>query len=870
MALDKVSPGRVTKKKKPKKGLSLMKRGKVEDITSQIPGELKALDIWGLCKLIKLPDKAKPVKLPVQLSGEVASSINRDHFSPLEEVMKSKMWDNPDIKGLAMGIFAEHDITLLDFDEVDAMPAKARKAIMQLSKLSYSEHSQSGNGIHVFFKGKISEIKRSVFKWGKVPLEHYTDKRFVFVTGNVTEWSGQLSEIDTDSIVDILGPIPEEATRPRLSLVENSEVLSQEPTIETEEVLQSLRDKATDNPRHGSGAHAALVYLLEGYDEAMDLEAFGFSDDSGNKRSECDLACCKELVRVGAVFSQVNELMQEHNPRGDGKWDRGDYRAGTFLRAHEEVSKERKLVAATLDDFEDFEGTHEERKEKVRLATHKLDKKDRTLLFDTVRLYNAALNSGAPQKRINKLYGKCKKIADRINLREVLRLNESYGTVYVGGDLFVGGFKQGLKRLMRWEAFRRGSLNENNAVHLKEAAAGAGNDHGRLKIVPVLSVEEWVAHEECRRFVGNPEFLPSPDLLMSHDNFNDLPRHVPFNLFPGCLYKPEKETAKFNLILEHLLDVWCSDDPEIYNYILDWFARMVQYPHKQGMTSIVLKSDPGAGKNIITDIFTGYYGAHSVEIQDMDSLGGFNARAGEAILLVLNEATFGGSKRTQGVLKNFITGNKVNIEKKYQDSIEVNNCTHICIFSNNDWIVPVDMFDRRLLIMECSEVKSREYFLRLSDQIKRGGDRAFIEFLLKRDVSCFNPVVIPKHGESAEHIEQSRRSLYEFEQWCLEIIEDGAVTMRSGVEIELDKKEPTKISIKDLKDAYYGSEHYKQSRSKSNGCRDMPHRMSRLYGVAVKELRAVPCRTTQKRGRGVKIPPLRAIKRNWKWGSFPC
>lgn len=84
-----------------------------------------------------------------------------------------------------------------------------------------------------------------------------------------------------------------------------------------------------------------------------------------------------------------------------------------------------------------------------------------------------------------------------------------------------------------------------------------------------------------------------------------------FNLFTGFAHKFDPEfivdPAAYQLITDHICNIWCSKDQVIYEYIMNWLAHFIQRPNVKSGTAILLKSQfQGAGKNIITDFIGNY------------------------------------------------------------------------------------------------------------------------------------------------------------------------------------------------------------------------------------------------------------------------
>jgi len=227
------------------------------------------------------------------------------------------------------------------------------------------------------------------------------------------------------------------------------------------------------------------------------------------------------------------------------------------------------------------------------------------------------------------------------------------------------------------------------------------------------------------------------------------------NLWKGLSIEPKEGDCQ--LILNHIKHIWCKNHKPTYEYVLNWFARMLQKPHLQGETAITLASGQGTGKNIILDIFSRILKNHqTVSTKLSDIVGKYNDHLATSVFVFLNEAIWGGDKTAEGTIKALITDNIITMEKKFMPMVTVKNCTHLVIASNNEWYASLGLDDRRYITLTPSEEKkgNTQYFNKLSNQIKNGGgEEAFLYYLINRDISKFEPRVTP---EASEEIKEER------------------------------------------------------------------------------------------------------------------
>lgn len=249
-----------------------------------------------------------------------------------------------------------------------------------------------------------------------------------------------------------------------------------------------------------------------------------------------------------------------------------------------------------------------------------------------------------------------------------------------------------------------------------------------------------------------------------------------FNLYRGMSITPEE--GECGLILSHIRQIWCQENDAVYEYVLNWLARMFQKPWKPGQSIITLSSDEGTGKGIITDIFAEAFKHHSlIAMHQRDITGQFNYEIGMSIFVCLNEAIWGGKKDEEGILKSLATDKYLTVEKKWVQKFRVKNCTHIIITSNNYWYAPLDKTDRRYLTLtlDNSIIGNHEYFDALIEQIESGGKAAFIHFLMNRDIDGFHPKLIPKVN-TEERAGLKMEGQPSHVKWIVDLVEGGELT----------------------------------------------------------------------------------------------
>jgi hypothetical protein len=228
-----------------------------------------------------------------------------------------------------------------------------------------------------------------------------------------------------------------------------------------------------------------------------------------------------------------------------------------------------------------------------------------------------------------------------------------------------------------------------------------------------------------------------------------------FNLFTGFKHQYdagfEVEYEKIRLICDHIRNVWCKNNTEHYEYIINWFAHIVQFPAKKLGVAVILRSlFQGTGKGLLSEFFGKQILGHrySIVLSDIEQLiGKFNSQLENKLLTICDEIqNYGGAHKSNDKLKSLITQTECTIERKGVDSVSVSDYNNFMFLTNNDWIVKVEASDRRYFILDCdnSLANNKEYFAPLVSSTEDPETaRHFFHYLAHRDLSGWNGRNIP-------------------------------------------------------------------------------------------------------------------------------
>lgn len=295
-----------------------------------------------------------------------------------------------------------------------------------------------------------------------------------------------------------------------------------------------------------------------------------------------------------------------------------------------------------------------------------------------------------------------------------------------------------------------------------------------------------------------------------------------YNPWRGWAVEPS-ENGSCERFKDHLLSNVCGGSRALYNWLFAWFAQMIQEPMKKSGVAVVLRGGQGVGKSIVGEIVGSLFPSNHVQVANQDQVTGkFNALQAQCLLLQSEEAFFAGDKRAAASFKNLITNSKVTIEAKGVDAVQARSCLRLLATSNEDWVVPAAMDDRRFAVFNVGSARrqDRAYFGAMLDELDNGGRERLLWELKNFDWTAegADPFTPPK-TEAA--LEQKIESLPPIEAWWFEKLQEGALAP------EFDGIWPGQVSKAQILDEA-------ETFMKSRGTRYLPTRQA--IGRVLKQL----------------------------------
>lgn len=267
-----------------------------------------------------------------------------------------------------------------------------------------------------------------------------------------------------------------------------------------------------------------------------------------------------------------------------------------------------------------------------------------------------------------------------------------------------------------------------------------------------------------------------------------------YNLYQGFSVAPSP-AGSWDLLKEHMLLNVCGENVDLYDRLFAWFAAIVQDPGRKIEVALAIRGKQGSGKTVVGQIFGRLLGPHWRLVDNPRYVTGqFNAHMAQLLLLQADEGFWAGSKEAEGHLKGLISSDVQFIEPKGIDAIPVSNHMRLLVTSNEDWVVPAAMEERRWIVLDCGDGRMQDaaFFQAMMAEMQDGGYGRLLHDLLEFDLSTVNLRDIP---QTAGLLEQKIRSLAPEVAWWYECLWKGAITGEEWKDV---------IECADVEAAYVG------------------------------------------------------------------
>lgn len=381
-------------------------------------------------------------------------------------------------------------------------------------------------------------------------------------------------------------------------------------------------------------------------------------------------------------------------------------------------------------------------------------------------------------------------IKDRVRIAKDTCAKHKKGEKTTGGPKLAECFEHGLKLAERvYDWFDRPGddlldlLNEKHFVSRIGAGMVVGTESTHEPIsfqsfekfrevyynrtVGKLKLGEWWLQHPGRRTFERVVFAPPPLPSSPQD----------YNLWKGFAVAPDKGSRpeeRCPLFLNHLLRVICDGDKIHYFFLLDVCALTCQYPGRPSGIAVALRGPQGAGKGTFVEQFGSLFGDHFIQIDKAEQLvGEKNAHLSGKVVVFADEAVWGGNKQQVGALRRMVTERTLTVRALYRDAHSQANCVHLFMATNEDWMWPTGLKERRGFILDVPEkIFTKEdpnYFDAIRAEWANGGAEAFLAVCLQRQLKS----LFLKIPATSGLIEQQKLSMDPITSWWLSVLMEG-------------------------------------------------------------------------------------------------
>jgi hypothetical protein len=269
------------------------------------------------------------------------------------------------------------------------------------------------------------------------------------------------------------------------------------------------------------------------------------------------------------------------------------------------------------------------------------------------------------------------------------------------------------------------------------------------------------------KFLKIPEIAQALKKFRTVEFFSDDP--TAYNIFDDWAFPrvdvvDESLFAKF---LDHVLNIICGGNRDLYDTELKKNAWMFQNPNDHVQWATVLMGEEGAGKGRYTDLLCDLWGDNFSlrNITSMEQITGDKSRDLISFkkLIVTNEVqSIEDSRANFDVLKSRITDSEYTLRNLYEKEVRVRNVNNFIFCSNNYDSIRMGLRDRRYFVLEVSDAKAQDvqYFAELLETYTDEMKSHLLTYLLEMNTDGFNPF-IPPQTDLKRELQKDQKPIHE-------------------------------------------------------------------------------------------------------------
>lgn len=229
------------------------------------------------------------------------------------------------------------------------------------------------------------------------------------------------------------------------------------------------------------------------------------------------------------------------------------------------------------------------------------------------------------------------------------------------------------------------------------------------------------------------------------------------NMFAGFPLIPKRNDALVEPVLD-LLASLCSTErnaDEVFVWLLRWLAYPLQHPGAKMQTAVLMFGEKqGTGKSLFFEgVMRPIYGEYGTTAGQHQLESNFTDWKSRKIFVLFEEVLSRDERYSHlGTLKHMITGRDQRINPKgLPERVEANHLNGVFL-SNESQPIPIDLEDRRFLVIEAKAKLAKEFYDQFKALLKAGASAAFYDFLLSYPLDGFNEHTKPLDTDAKDRI----------------------------------------------------------------------------------------------------------------------
>jgi hypothetical protein len=272
---------------------------------NNIPNEIKERAQWILYKAQINLKSNQMTKVPYDIYGNKASTTAPAQWSDFTTAVNT-LNNGGNYAGLGF-VFTERDnLVGIDFDNCikdGVIDPTVEEWINKLN--SYTEYSQSGNGLHVILKANLDNSYKNVGSINKIKVEVYNKSRYFVMTGDIYRYLNDV-KARQDELDEFLHNWIDK--RPQLT----------------------IEDLASEKEKYSDGE---IIKKMIETDKIADIfyndDAWRSYEIGDGSQSDADIWLCSRIITHTRVPNQIDRIFRKSALYRE-KWERPDYRKRTI------------------------------------------------------------------------------------------------------------------------------------------------------------------------------------------------------------------------------------------------------------------------------------------------------------------------------------------------------------------------------------------------------------------------------------------------------------------------------------------------------------------------------------------------------------